>query len=299
MRRALGLAAVLAAGCLGEDFAVFDPGLHLKLRVQGGQVVRGDIPKDEGGPAVTDLQRQEPEVQRGDAGVAFSGRLGPGGTAIRIQRRGDRDHWIIRADTPDDVARDELLWSAPLEFSYDIQESEVIVLTQAVDEKGRGGPIRETSFTVLPDPPASKLSIALGWDAAVDLDLHVLTPSGVVVGAKNINSYEPPPPGSVDPPDAWMSGGWLELDSNMHCVLDRRQVERVIWTTGDPPLGTYRVYADLFSPCDEHAVSFVTVVHRNGEVIEGAGASLYAFDARVHPTSGEAPGLLLLEFEVR
>lgn len=275
----------------------FGPGLHLQLRVADAQLVRGGLGPDEGGPSVSQVLRPQPEASRGDATVMLNGRLGPGGVALHVQAVGDDDHWIRPAKGFDFVVQDELQFSARLELSHAIQSDELRIRLQAADVDGRLGPVTETSIALSPDVPPARLLISLGWDAPADVDLYVEDPSGVVIGSKNVNSYQPPA-GQVPPPDAWMSGGWLDYDSNQHCELDLRNRENVMWLNADPPPGVYRVYAHLFSPCGHPAVNMLAVVQRQGELLGSAGATQYELDSRVHPVEGEVPGLLMLEIEV-
>ncbi len=297
-RSALLLATCVAVVGCGDSKSVFGPGLDLKVRVTDGQLQKGGLAEDGGGPAVSQVVRQQPEVLRGESTVALSGRLAPGGVALHIHAEDDSNHWVVGAKGFDFVVGDELQWSVELQFSHAIQTDTLRLFLQAADKNGRLGPVRETMFTMLPDVPPARLLVSLGWDAPVDLDLHVELPDGTVVGAKNINSYEPPPPGQVPPPDEWMQGGWLDFDSNQQCELDLRNTENVLWLNADPPSGRYKVYAQLFSSCGQSSVNFIGVAQHNGELIERGGSTLYDFDARVHPRDDEAPGLLLMEFDI-
>jgi len=292
------LAFVGLAGCQGSP-SLFGPGLDLQLRVTDAQLQRGGLAADEGGPVVSQVQRPQPQVMRGEGTVMFRGRLGPGGVALHIQAEGDPNHWIVPAKGFDFVVADELQWAAELQFSHAIQTDTLRVFVQAADRDGRLGPVTETSFSILPDVPPARLLVSLGWDAPVDLDLHVMLPDGTVVGSKNPNSYEPPAPGQPPPPpDEWMQGGWLDFDSNQQCELDLRNTEHVMWLNADPPPGHYKVFAQLFSACGQASVSFVGVAQQNGTLLERGASTLYDFDARVHLGDGEAPGLLLLEFDI-
>ncbi|MBL4688231.1 MAG: hypothetical protein JKY37_26830 [Nannocystaceae bacterium] len=273
----------------------FGPGLDLQLRVTDAQLQRGVLARDEGGPTVSQVIRPQPQVRRGEATVNLSGRLGAGGVVLNIAARGDVDHWQIAGKGFDFVVSDELLWGAQLQFSHSITANSVPVLLQAVDEDGRAGPVEETSFAIIADTPPSQLLVSLGWDSPVDLDLHVQLPDGTVVGAKNVNAFEPPD-GQVPAVDAWMAGGFIDFDSNQECRLDLRNRENVVWLQA-PPTGTYRVYAHLFAPCDQPVVNASVVVQRGESVEQEVFATLYEFDSREHPSDG-APGLLMLEFDV-
>ena len=302
------LVTVALMGCESST-SLFGPGLDQQVRVRGGQLVKGPIvdpgcdpSSSDCGPAVTSIARNQASVTRGDGTVIVTGRLGPGGTAIHVWAEGDPNHWVALASNFDFIEPDELQYTLELEFSFSIQGDVLPVYLQAADEDGRLGPVSVTEFTILPDVPPAKLLVSLGWDAAVDLDLHVQLPDGTVVGAKNINSNEP----SNNPADpSWMYGGFLDYDSNQQCQIDARNRENVVWLKREndpnavpPPSGLYRVYAHLFAPCGASSVSFESVAELDGEVIQRGASTLYEFDSRVHPSDGEAPGLLLMEFEV-
>lgn len=293
---ALCVVALVAAWGCEPSPSRFGPGLDLSVRVLGGQLRDGSLDADEGGPSVSQVLRPQAAVLRGEATVELDGRLARDGVALHVQAQGDDGHWVVQPAGFDFVVTDELLWDAQLEFSHSIRDDRVTLLLQAFDGEGRGGPTRAVDFVVLPDVAPSQLLFSLGWDSPVDLDLYVQTPDGTIVGPKNINSYEPPA-GGVIPGDEWMQGGIYDYDSNQQCRFDLRNRENVVWTQAPPP-GRYRVYAHLFSPCDREVVNFQAMVKRGDEVISEVGGTQYAFDSRVHPTDGEAPGLLVLEVDV-
>jgi hypothetical protein len=282
-------------GCEASP-SLFGPGLHLQLRVADAQLHSGRIRGGKGGPEVSQVLRPQPEVARGDATVKLNGRLAPDGVALHIQAVGDRDHWVLPAKGYDFVVGDELQYSATLEFSHAIQTDELVVRLAAADERGRLGPVTETTFTLLPDAPPARLLVSLGWDAPVDLDLYVEDPNGVVIGTKNVNALEPVP-GVVVSPESAAAGAHLVVDANEGCRIDNLNREDVVWPLAPPP-GRYRVYAHLFSPCDASFANMEVAAQLDGELLVRAGATQYAFDARNHPADGRAPGLLMATFDV-
>ncbi len=304
--------ALCVLGLLGCESAtsLFGPGLDQQVRVRGGQLVKGPIvdpactpeTSAECGPAVTAVSRNQASVTRGDGTVIVTGRLGPGGTALHVWAEGDSNHWVDLPSSFDALEPDELTYLIELEFSFAIQGEALKVHLQAADEDGRLGPVSVSEFTILPDVPPAKLLVSLGWDAPADLDLHVELPDGTIVGAKNINSNVP----SGNPGDlSWMYGGYLDYDSNQECRIDSVQRENVVWLdrTGSPnavppPSGHYKVYANLFGTCGVSSVNFEAVAQLDGEVIQRGASTLYEFDSRLLPAADEAPGLLLMEFEV-
>lgn len=294
MRR-LALLALLLGACEASPSL---PGLGLdqQLRVRGAQLQRGALPEDEGGPSVTQVLTPQLQVRRGEGTVQLGGRLGADGVSLLVHAFGDDAHWQVAPAGFDFVVTDELLFGTELEFSHAIRSDTVEVELQAVDAMGRPGAIVTRTFELAPDVPPSQLLVSLAWDAPVDLDLYVELPTGVVVGPKNINAFEPLP-GVQPPADGTTLGGYHDYDANQGCELDLRNRENVVWQV-PPPSGTYRVYAALFSACDAAAVNFEVHASEGDTSLANAGGTQYAFDARTHPADDEAPGLLVLEFEV-
>lgn len=309
MVRAATLALCALAGC-ESSISSFDLGLDQQVRVTGGQLVRGQ-PEDPGCdpatssncPAVTEIRRNQTEVSRGDGTVGLQGRIGRGATALHVWAEGDTNHWVVLPSSFDFTVPDELTYAIQLEFSFAIQTDTLNVYMQAADESGTLGPASIAEYTILPDVPPAALLVSLGWDAPADMDLHVELPDGTIVGAKNINSTKP---GSIPGDPSYMYGGYLDLDSNQQCLIDSLNRENFVWLdhVGDPrnlppPSGRYKVYANLFSPCRTSSVNFEATVTLAGEKLEESAAStLYEFDARELPSADEAPGLLLMVFDV-
>ncbi len=295
MRRLAATLCLFALSC-DESPSLPGMGLDLQLRVRDAQLQRGVLRADEGGPEVSQILTPQVGVRRGEGTVQLGGRLGAGGVSLLIHGVGDDDHWQVAPSGFDFIIADELLFGTQLEFSHAIAANTLEVELQAVDEDGRAGAVTSRTFELQSDVPASELLVSLGWDAPVDLDLHVELPSGVIVGAKNVNAFEPIP-GVQPPPDGTTLGGYHDYDSNQQCTLDLRNRENVVWQVMPPP-GRYRVYAELYSACDAAAVNFEATALQGTEALAGSGGTLYAFDAREHARDGEVPGFLVLEFEV-
>jgi uncharacterized protein YfaP (DUF2135 family) len=105
------------------------------------------------------------------------------------------------------------------------------------------------------------VQVNLHWKRKVDLDLHVIEPSGERIYFGNANSA---------------SGGELDLDSYAGCHIegDRgRGNENVFWSDGTAPRGPYRVSAMLYDSCaNMEPIPFraTVVLHRTDvQVIEG------------------------------
>ncbi|MFT4524930.1 MAG: hypothetical protein ACI85F_001082 [Bacteroidia bacterium] len=89
----------------------------------------------------------------------------------------------------------------------------------------------------------------LRWDANVDLDLYVQSPSGEIISYNDYTSSD---------------GGELDIDCTCSCGS-----ENVFWADGGPA-GAYTYWVDYYGECDGSAVpaSFTIVVRNNGRVVD-------------------------------
>ena len=76
------------------------------------------------------------------------------------------------------------------------------------------------------------VQITLSWDPAVDLDLHVVEPSGEEINYRNKTSA---------------TGG--QLDRDRVCSTTTRGPENIFWAGSAAPRGSYAVKVHLFSSC--------------------------------------------------
>jgi len=107
--------------------------------------------------------------------------------------------------------------------------------------------------------------VSLGWQAAVDLDLRVLTPTGKLVDPKHPTTADPDADDKVNPSGEGV--GALDYDSFASCKPDGRRRESLVFQS-KPPAGTYLVYAGLFDACGEPGVSLDVSLHvSNGEAL--------------------------------
>ena len=291
---AMGLLVLALASC--DDSTTPDLALDANLRVEGAQFYRGDMPREEIGPPVQSVT-VSPIVQPGSAGRSCSGVIDPAATAVALALDGDAGYWIVPAGLPDVSARAFPTFLAQIAFSSKLAPGRRTFLARAVDGQGRFGAAFVTPLDVTATPrPSGKLVIALSWDTQADLDLHVVDPRGVEIWKRNINSYEPPPPGAPpEAPNTPHPGGILDFDSNAQCIPDGRRAENVVYAD-KPPSGHYQARVDTFSLCRELSAHWRVEAFLDGVSIGAAeGASSPSDTAFPHDRGA---GLLALELDV-
>ncbi len=262
MRRAL-LVIGLAAGCTSGVRP--DTGLEANLRVSNATFFSGVLPTASGGPMVTELDINNPNIRAGGIGKKISGRLGAGGEAVAIALAGDAGYWTLPASNPSISNPGELEFAATMAYASTTPAGMGTLEVAAVDDQGRFGPASTTMLTITqPLLATSTLDVRLTWDSEADLDLHVELPDGTVVWARNINSYTPPPPPKQPDPAGIAAGGVLDLDSNAQCVIDGLREENVTWTQA-PPAGAYQVRVDTFALCGQPAAHWTVELIVNGD----------------------------------
>lgn len=94
-----------------------------------------------------------------------------------------------------------------------------------------------------------EIQVSVSWDAASDVDLHVIDP------AQDEIYYGE---------DTSPSGGRLDLDSNAGCALDHVNNENITWEGRTPPRGQYIVRLDYFSSCGVAQTKYVVTVNVRG-----------------------------------
>ncbi len=93
-----------------------------------------------------------------------------------------------------------------------------------------------------------EVQVTVSWDAASDVDLHVVDPLGEEIYYGNSSSR---------------SGGQLDLDSNAACGIDGVNNENIRWSSG-APAGTYTVRVDYWSSCGVGQTNYVVTVRNGG-----------------------------------
>jgi hypothetical protein len=102
-----------------------------------------------------------------------------------------------------------------------------------------------------------EVQVSISWDAASDVDLHVVEPGGEEIYYGNTVSA---------------TGGKLDLDSNADCVIDGKNNENITWANA--PSGTYIVRVDYYKSCGVGQTNYVVTVNRKGHPLETFTGSL-------------------------
>jgi hypothetical protein len=280
------LASALTAVACGKAPGT---GVEALLQVEKATYFPGDLAAvpDLGGPAVIDSYARTSWLTPGQRGKLLDGTLGAGATSVLIGLEGDRGYWALPASAPDTQTPDEPTFRATLDVSPLLSGSDAQVRLVAVDLAGQTGAATLLPFTVLPvAAPAGALAISLAWDTESDLDLHVVDPFGNELWAGDMFSPKPEP-------DAGVTAGSLDFDSNANCVIDGRRLESVAWDA--PPAGHFTVRVDAYSLCSATAAHWHVYVLRDGVIwLESAGTATVA-DARF--AKGRGHGVLALELD--
>lgn len=249
--------------------------LNEPISVIDAQFVPGEFPgsppRETGSPArpnASALITFQSNIVQGTPNVEFNGLLSADAVsfAVALEDEGS-GYFVLPAGNPS--AGNVGFLEAPFRLNVhsSIEPGLKTLRVAAIDAEGKSGSWTEQQICVgsaVPDngnacnpefaPPTVVLS--LEWNAAVDLDLQVRTPSGILVSPKNRTTIAPKDRGDVDPNDP--NVGRLDRDSNQGCLADSPQRENFV-VQGSPERGKYLVYVNLFDPCGEEAVSYKLV----------------------------------------
>jgi hypothetical protein len=282
----------LFVACSGTDA---ETGNDAEMQLQGAQFVRGAMPGGAEAPKVAAVQLVTTTIRIGTVGKALGGALDPGSTAALVALADDRGYWIVPAGVPDVSSPTFPSFKATASFARTLAPGPHDLVVRAVDGAGNVGPAHTESLTAIdPSIPDGHLVVSLAWDSEADLDLHVVDPNGVEIFNRNINSYEPPPPGQAPDPNAYQHGAILDADSNANCVIDGRRRENVVWKDPPPP-GHYVVRVDTFSMCGQISAHWTVDVLADGVSIGRAQGTTFPSDTRFSHDRGA--GVLALEFD--
>ncbi|RYZ02470.1 MAG: hypothetical protein EOO73_31550 [Myxococcales bacterium] len=273
------VASALVVACSGESQT---PGLGEPLRIQNAQFHEGALPgrppltreEAQAGvegerPYVTGVLLNNVGVQPREPGRGINGQATPDSAAIgvRFQDLGT-GYWLFPTRSLDPVSGN-LEWSLRAAFGEGLPSGPQQVLLAAFDSSGKAGTQTTIPLCLLPEIPDNgsacdpsirppDVVVSLGWDAAVDLDLRVVTPTGKVVDPKHPTTADRDEDNKVNPTAKGV--GRVDKDSYAGCFGDGFRRESLVFQD-TPPAGTYLVYAGLFDACEQAGVAFDVSIH--------------------------------------
>jgi len=248
-----------------------------------------------------------------DAGFALSGVTSGEAVAVGIRFLDlGTGYWVLPVAGQDPTTPGTYTWAATVDFGSDIPPGFHPLAAVAIDASGHGGTQAESDLCIasdIPDnlsacspgvaPPATVVSLA--WDAPVDLDLRVVTPSGKIVDPKHPSTADAVN-GKVDPTAP--GTGIIDTDAGLNCVDTGHRRENLVWQQ-TPALGRYFVYANLYDACGQPAVRFTLSLNRPEPALDGGAPQLAAIYERsgellaADANAGSALGLFVTEFLVQ
>jgi hypothetical protein len=321
------LSALSACGCSSQPLTA---GLGEPVRVrygltQNAQFRSGNLP---GSPPLTSQEAlsgvlpNAPSLslnvagsvaREADAGFNVSGVTSGEAVAVGIRFLDlGSGYWVLPVAGRDPTKPGTYTWAATLDFGGDIPPGFHRLAAVAIDASGHGGSQTESALCIasdIPDnlsacspgvaPPATVVSLA--WDAPVDLDLRVLTPSGKIVDPKHPSTADAVN-GKVDP--SAPGTGLIDTDAERDCVDTGHRRENLVWQQS-PALGRYFVYANLYDACGQPAVRFTLSLNRPEPAADGGAPQLAPTIERsgellaADANAGAALGLFVTEFVVQ
>jgi len=301
----LACAGVVALASLACGETPITQGLEEPFAVQGGQFFEGELPGSPPAPSpmsprATAVTTELTQLRPGLAGVPFFGwaTLDAVAVAARIEGQGS-GYWVVPAGPPDPAVQGDpvRVWRFVADLHQSLTPGRHRMFVAALDQSGRAGSQLESSICInrtVPDngnacdpkkaPP--ELVVSLAWDRPADLDLIVVTPDSQQISSRS-PSKGLAPDGKIsrsspetNPPPV----GYLDLDSNVGCTNDGRQLENIVFQERPAP-GSYLVYVNLHSSCGVASTHYS--VTRYTRAVADAAAGTFSVDAasRTHGTA--------------
>ena len=291
---------LLAVGCGGASPS---SGVTALLRVQGAQLVPGEISTAPGAPMpeMHTVGSNNSRLYPGVASKAINGTVGPGGVAVQVGLQGDSVYWIAPVEDPDLNTPGDFTFNLRVAFSSRLPTGPVALVFRAVGADGAVGPPKVQMLSLDPQAETAPLRITLRWDTEADLDLRVRAPATnggapVEIGPQKGSSLNPPKPGDPDlGPEDLAGAARLDFDSNAQCLIDGHREETIFWPK-DPAPGRYEVRVDAFSLCGEEAARWKLTISQGGTTIDERFGQ--AGEADTRRTHGAGAGLLVTFFDI-
>lgn len=154
---------------------------------------------------------------------------------------------------------DWYVYSIPLEYSMDYQSDIEIQISASKGDCVSSVFTQEIKFVKSQE---GALNVILTFDNAKDIDLHVVTPSGIEI-------YYGYTGGSFLMEDGEIAFMGLDHDSNAGCSIDGLNNENVVISEAFVEAGIYEVYVDLFDNCNPSiATNWTCTVRYKGELVK-------------------------------
>lgn len=274
------------------------------------QIRAGETPKE---PLVSGITLQNLLIPPREPARTISGLTSKGSVAVGVRFEDlGTGYWLLPTRAVD-TESNGLEWRFRAAFAGGLPPGTHRLLFAAVDAEGRSGTQTPLTLCLAPEipdngsscdpsqtPPA--LVVSLSWDAPVDLDLRVVTPSGKVVDSKHPSTAERDSKGKLDLSAPGV--GVIDFDSFGGCVPDGRGRESLVFQSAPAP-GTYLVYANLFDSCGQTSAAFDVSVNR---AVPGDDPDTLRLEETlhqsgqlqaIHENGGGALGLYVTAFTVR
>jgi len=269
-----------ALGCSGEATT---EGLDQPIKVLDAQFFEGELPglppltTDEvnGGvkpkfPTVSSVSLANSLIPIGEPSRSISGQASLDALAVGVRfPDAGNGYWLVPTSSIDVVNSGQLEWRLRAAFGQGIEPGLHKLLFAAIDAQRSSGTQAAINVCLTPEvpdnanacdrsvsPPA--LVISMGWDAPVDLDLRVITPTGKVVDSKHPSTADEDEDGNLDLDAPGI--GLLDHDGVSHCNPSGGRRENLVFQT-TPPAGTYLIYANLYDACGQDGVHFDVSLH--------------------------------------
>lgn len=322
-RAAMLLLSLAGIACSGGPVT---QGLEQPIRVQDAQFFEEDLPGQPPltaddviagvkptAPYVSGINLPNSLIRQGEAARAVSGAASDDAAAVAVQLGTlGTGYWLIPTANADALNPGQVEWRFRASFGRDIEPGLHQLLVAAIDGEGRSGTRGAVNVCIAPEvpdngnscdpktsPPA--LVVSLAWDAPVDLDLRVITPSGKIVDSKHPSTAIENEDGDFDPSEP--GTGIFDRDALAHCIDGGRRRENLVFQDSPAP-GTYLIYVDLYDACGEDGVHFDASMH-----VAEAGEEPDTFAPRqtfhqagqlqaVHATGGAKLGMFVTSFNV-
>jgi hypothetical protein len=309
MRAAAAALALVLGGACGDSASKLT-GIGEPIQVARGQFVSGSLPgttppPSDGGiagvlEAGVDAGPLPPLTIRsiggfnstivlpGEAGFSLSGDVSNDAVAVGVSLEGiGTGYWVVPVGAPDPLDPTSFTFSTSLTFDLNDAPGLRNVLFVAIDSAGHAGEqaavqlclsnrIPDNGHACTPAAAPPHAVFTLEWDTNFELDLHVVTPTGLDINPKvPYGEYIEAGPHGI-PADL----PHIDRDSLENCVPDGLRQEDVIFQ--DPlPSGTYTIYVDPFAACGQSSVRFKFTLY------ESSGTCPDCALAAVSTVSGE------------